>query len=120
MPAKRDTPERNSVIECYLLHLRILIEFFRATRRLPNDVIASDYVPNWNATEHSEELKEAWNALNKRLTHLTAERANTVAWPLAQQSWQQAHDIVGSLWTRFETELDAERRSWFKREVSAS
>jgi len=119
-PEVRDSPERNSVLECYLLHLRILIEFFRSSNPRHDDVVASDYVSSWSSEEHFATLGEAWTALNKRLTHLTAECANVVAWPLAQQSWQEAHKAVGELWTRFESALDEERRCWFHPELSSS
>jgi hypothetical protein len=84
-PEQRDTPERNAVIESYLLHLRNLIEFFRATELRSDDVVALQYVPNWTVGHHAPTLERAWVSLNKRLNHITTERLNKSAWPDVEQ-----------------------------------
>jgi hypothetical protein len=115
-----DTPERNAIIESYLLHLRSLIEFFRSESLRSGDVAAVQYEPNWSVGNYASTLERAWASLNKRLSHITTERLNEEAWPVAQQSFQLAHDAVGVLWEKFDGLLDVERRSWFHPELSAS
>ena len=114
------TPERNAVIESYLLHLRNLIEFFRSDGTRSDDVVALNFAPNWALGDHAPVLERAWISLNKRLNHITSERLNKAAWPTVEKSWQRAHDTVAELWLQFETELDDERRAWFHPDFTAS
>jgi hypothetical protein len=119
-PEQQNTPERNALIESYLLHLRNLIEFFRSEGRKTDDVVALLYVPRWNVGDYGSSLESAWVSLNKRLNHITMERLNKSAWPIVEHSWQLAHDAVGILWLKFESELGEDRRAWFHPQISAS
>lgn len=114
------SPERNALIECYLLHLRNLIEFFRSPGQWEDDVVATDYLSNWSVGQCESVLTSAWEGLNKRLNHITTARADAASWSGVQESWQAAHDAVAELWQAFERQLDPTTLEWFQREQSAS
>lgn len=114
------SPERNALIECYLLHLRNLIEFFRSPGQREDDVVATDYLSEWSVGQHESTLSLAWEGLNKRLNHITTARADAASWSQVQSSWQAAHDAAVELWQAFEEQLDPTTLEWFQREESAS
>ncbi len=114
------SPERNALIECYLLHLRNLIEFFRSPGQWEDDVVATDYLSEWGVGQYESTLTAAWEDLNQRLIHITTARADAESWPEVQRSWQAAHDAVVKLWWAFEGKLDPSTLEWFQREQSAS
>ena len=114
------SPERNALIECYLLHLRNLIEFFRSPGQWEDDVVATDYLSEWSVGQHESALTSAWEGLNKRLNHITTARADAASWSHVQRSWQTAYDVVVELWQAFEERLDPKVLEWFHREETAS
>ncbi len=114
------SPERNALIECYLLHLRNLIEFFRSSGQREDDVVAADYLSEWSVGQHESALTSAWDGLNKRLNHITTVRADAASWSQVESSWQEAHDVVVELWQTFEEQLDPTTLEWFQREWSAA
>lgn len=70
---------QNALLESFLLHVRILLDFLSPPRRPPleDDVIATDYAPTWKTVDtadggkYIEMLREE---INKRLAHLTYKR----------------------------------------------
>lgn len=114
------SPERNALIECYLLHLRNLIEFLRSSGQWEDDVVATDYLSEWSVGQHERALTFAWEGLNKRLNHITTARGDATSWSQVQRSWQTAHDVVVQLWQTFEGQLDPTSLGWFQREWSAA
>jgi len=73
---------RNALLESYLLHIRILIDFLINTERLKDDdVLAIDFfedIDGWKAiiAPKKERLETLKKRLNKELAHLTYTRAN--------------------------------------------
>lgn len=68
-------------IDCFVIHLRNLIEFFCTTAgsERADDVIASDFCPTWRPSL-SDILKDAKNRANKVLSHLTFDRKSGQVW----------------------------------------
>lgn len=114
------SPERNSIIECHLLHLRNLVEFFSSPRPRVDDIVAVDYLSQWSVGDRANVLSSAWDGVNKRISHVTTARVDTNSWLRVQSSWQAAHNTVVELWRQFQEQLDPSIREWFQRELSAS
>jgi len=72
----RDQFEANLKVEGCALHLRNLIEFFYPSAPRVDDVLAADYVANWDARRPAITplLESARARANKELHHLTAHR----------------------------------------------
>jgi hypothetical protein len=72
----RDQFETNLKAEAFGLHLRNLIEFFYPSNPHPDDVLAADYVADWNAKRPAITplLESARARAGKELHHLTAQR----------------------------------------------
>lgn len=61
---------KNALLESFLLHFRILFDFYRNWGQLDDDMWASDFC-NWCPVAYDKELSER---LNKCLAHLTYAR----------------------------------------------
>jgi hypothetical protein len=72
----RDQFEANLKAEGFAIHLKNLIEFFYPSNPHADDVIAADYVPNWDAHRPAITplLESARARAGKELHHLTAQR----------------------------------------------
>ena len=68
--------EVNVRIEVCLFHLRNLIDFFYLSNPRPDDVVAADYLANWenDRPPFSVALDAARERANKELAHLTTKR----------------------------------------------
>ena len=71
-----DQFEANLKVEGFGLHLRNLIEFFYPSSPHADDVLAVDYVANWDTKRPAITplLESARARANKELHHLTAQR----------------------------------------------
>ena len=71
----------NALIESFVIHVRVLIDFLYAEQPRTDDVVAADYFHSsdewikWRPP-HSETLKKARIRTHKELAHLTYERLN--------------------------------------------
>ena len=84
---------RNATIESSLLNIRLLNDFF-APRRYPTDIRAEDYVGYVSPGQFLD--SDEARALNKRLAHLTTERAAdafSMGWSIYDMI-RRAHDAA--------------------------
>ncbi len=97
-------------LECFLLHVRILHDFF-SQKCQKDDVTVAYYV-----TENLEVptvLSRERERINKHLAHLTLGRIEFIGertWPV-----EDLRDAIWSLYERFIDLLPASRREWFAR-----
>jgi hypothetical protein len=112
------------IFEALLIHFRILLQFFYASRQkgvipraVDGDVLARDYVgPLWHPTRPSW-LPECWQRCNKLLAHLTIERPNyienrTIAW----QGFEGKVQHIEAGYAAFFRSLSPEKKPWFAQE----
>jgi hypothetical protein len=107
--------DASAFVESFLLHARVLRDFFCRERLKPDDVIASDFVAEWArppASDYSY-ITAQKDRLDKALAHLTTTRVR--------------YDSEGKLWDvvtmrremepmigRFLAKLPDDRKPWFK------
>jgi hypothetical protein len=82
----RDQFETNLKVEDFALHLKNLIEFFYPSNPDPNDVLAADYVADWDSNRPAitSLLESARARAGRELHHLTAQR---IAGKPAHKAW---------------------------------
>lgn len=103
--------DRNTQIECYHLHCRNLIEFFKNKdpcdvdpRRFTNDA----YKPDGNFINASLDAK-----INQQISHLTAKRTAERKKKLGPDQWKDIRDAIEKEIDRFEMALtDNVRPLW--------
>lgn len=80
------TNPRNSILESFIIHLRLLIGFLYDSPTHDDDVTASDYFEGgvWTPKEISQALKVARERANKEIAHLTSFR---VGKKLMEKEW---------------------------------
>lgn len=98
--------DKNAYLECFLLHLRVLDEFFRSDKKgNDDDVLASHYSAQKFGALLTDEEREN---VNKRLAHLTLRRLEgnendqnkKYNWPVddfikkADASWLKFQEIM--------------------------
>jgi len=104
-----------ALLESMLLHTRVLLDFFYGNR-CKDDIIAQDFVPNWNnlrpplgpyLADDSQHER-----LNKALAHLTLKR---IDYDAGQKSWDVTaiSSEIGRVISSFIANLPADRRAWF-------
>ncbi|MFI5455643.1 MAG: hypothetical protein ACHRXM_09345 [Isosphaerales bacterium] len=67
----------NALVESFTIHGRVLYSFFFGCRRFDDDILASDYVQNWENTRPDPmppALKELDWRVGKEIAHLTSKR----------------------------------------------
>lgn len=110
-----------AILESFLLHTRVLHDFFFKSRnsndpKKNDDSVASDFVPDWSSVrpQKGEYLgnKDRFERLNKALAHLTIRR---VEYDQLQKAWNvdAIKDEVGNLIEAFQLNLPPERKAWF-------
>ena len=104
--------EHNAWLEAYIIHARLLTEFFRdKPRKDKDDVVAKHYLGDYwkdaDATTALEALWERTEAWNKWLAHLTATRVRE---DKPNQDIADIHKHIGVLTSRFDKLLPGEYR----------
>lgn len=71
----------NALLESFVIHVRVLLDFLYVEQPKPDDVIAADYFPSSEEWEklrpaQSETLKKSRTRAHKELAHLTYARLN--------------------------------------------
>jgi len=86
---------KNALLESFVIHARVLIDFFYALNPQKDDVIAEDFLSSPDVWRNerpklSERLSEAKERANKHLAHLTYQRVdvalNNREWPFVEIS----------------------------------
>ncbi|MFH1432387.1 MAG: hypothetical protein ABIG84_04170 [archaeon] len=57
---------RNAVIESFVIHTRVLLDFFYG-RKTGDDIVATDFVDAWDRPDITDTLKDARYKVNKQL-----------------------------------------------------
>jgi len=100
-----------------LVHYRCFIDFYYTPanrRRHSEDVLATDYNPNWSLTPPPW-IEEERTMLNKMLAHLSMLRADRI--DRGEHLWNiNRIDFLLRIWKRFLNELPVDRSIWFPRE----
>lgn len=116
--ATDDKREVFAQLESYLLHARVLRDFFFRAPKYPDDVVASDFLPEWSTYCPSlgtylngQELR-----LNKALAHLSTER---LKYDNKDKRWNVTaiHNELQPVIELFLTKLRADRRAWFNEPI---
>lgn len=92
----------NALLESFIIHARVLLDFLYSSRRKPDDVIAQDFLDNASAwlqqrPKKSRLLKTSHKRVGKELAHLTYAR---LAVTPDEKQWQFvdiANEIGGVL-----------------------
>ena len=114
MSVHRTKPPLDSLLEeCFLLHFRILWEFFhrKASSRHSDDIRATAFVSKIYPSAPS--ITELHDRANKLLAHLTLGRLELPGFTLEETEAIREHIRV--TWLAFGTDLSAEQKTWFAR-----
>ena len=114
---KEFSPERQLIQEAFLLHTRVLTEFF-ASRPSDDDVVATHFVPTWSSPDSEVLLGRGRRGMNKWLVHLTATRLHDASYREMLLIWNNGVIPLNETWHRFLGELTEDRRAWFDSEIS--
>ena len=102
------------LIECFLIHTRVLRYFFANERLRKDDIIASDFVSGWSPPSETEVayISAENDRLDKALAHLTTRR---IAYDTKGKYWDVTRIMkeIQPLIERFLAELPDDRRGWF-------
>lgn len=109
----------DAVIECILLHARVLRDFYRQQRKaLPanavTNIVAGDFFDrpeDWTPPALTYLAVDVKSRLDRALTHLAYDRTDY----LAEEGWylKLAWDELQAAREQFLRELPADRRAWF-------
>jgi hypothetical protein len=109
-----DNGKRNVLLEAFLLHARVLKEFF-SIRKKHDGVSSIDFLENtkeWRRKEKSlcRYLKRHRIPINKYLTHLTYSRLHK------KMNWEvdTIYNELEDAWQHFYGFLSSEHKVWFK------
>ena len=109
--------EASSFLESFLLHTRVLYDFFCKPRgpRNPDDVVASDFVPSWEtgrSVKQCRYLSAEKDRLNKSLAHLSTLR---VKYEIDGKGWEitTIDSEITRLISQFKNEICTEYAPWF-------
>lgn len=73
--SQEDRLEASAWLECFLIHARVLYDFFAIDAIKPDDVTAGHFVESWSTANAKAELGSTDKVrLNKSLAHLTTTR----------------------------------------------
>ncbi|MBI3838808.1 MAG: hypothetical protein HY288_12860 [Planctomycetia bacterium] len=107
--------EASMVLESFLVHTRVLRDFFWRGRSRPDDVVAGDFVGGWKMPSDSEYsyLFSHKDRLDKALAHLTTAR---VTYDSEGKGWaiREIENEIEPMIERFLRELPEDRRYWFE------
>jgi len=115
--------DENALLESIAVHARALIEFVWADPELarPDDVVASDFVPEWPAIrpEMSEFLRGVKRQADKQIMHITRERS--IAEAVRQWRYGKVYNELAEVLAQFVTRVPAEKvQSDFRRRAAAA
>jgi hypothetical protein len=114
--ASDDEMEVSSLLESFLLHSRVLLDFFYyQNTREKDDLRAGDFLDHWGTRSRSEcqYLHVSYQRLNKSLAHLTLKR---IEYATTGKEWD-IHAIyaeIKKVAEEFTAYLPPERKSWFE------
>ncbi len=113
--SSEEVRDASVVLESFLVHARVLHDFFCQSRRWEDDIVASDFVGTWAKPSESDYgyLNAQKERLDKALAHLTTTR---VKYDTDGKVWDVAtirREIEGMI-QRFFSELPDERRRLFE------
>jgi hypothetical protein len=107
--------EASMVLESFLVHTRVLRDFFCRDRGQPDDVFAGEFVVGWKMPSVSEYgyLFSQKDRLDKALAHLTTTR---VKYDSDGKGWSvlEIKNEIETMIERFVDELSQDRRRWFE------
>ena len=101
-------------LESFLLHARVLRDFFFRKPKFDDDVVAEHFLPDWSA--HRASLGPYLTAhelrLNKALAHLTTMRLD---YDKAEKKWEVStiRDELQPVIDSFLSKLPRDRQRWF-------
>ena len=107
--------DASTLVESFLIHARVLRDFFCRGRLKTDDVIAGDFVSGWTqppASDYSY-IRAQKDRLDKALAHLTTTR---VRYDSEGKKWDVAtiRREIEPIIERFLAELPDDRRPWFE------
>ena len=111
----------NALLEAFLIHTRVLSDFFFLDPKRSDDVSAKHFFNNedtWhpNRKEECPYIEENYERINKALTHLSYSRLNYAE----NKSW--SHNVICSelmgVWGKFKQALPAESTVFFQKSGS--
>jgi hypothetical protein len=87
---------RELLKESFIIHTRVLIDFFYRDKR-KDDIVAQDFLPdnkNWNnlRLQKAGILETAWKKANKQLAHLTETRIKQRK--LGEENWKGSEIFI--------------------------
>lgn len=105
--------DNNLYEECFLLHVRVMRDFFIGERSHSDDVLAEDFIcdsDRWRevAGELFTFVKTQRRDLNSTLAHLSYKRSTQKRWDLAR-IYRETREAI----ELFLKELPSERKEWF-------
>jgi hypothetical protein len=109
--------QHNAMSEVFVLHSRTLVEFFRSRRHL-DDVIASDYVPDWRPDDDLRAMEKTLRSMNKRWMHLSASRLNDEGKERELDELRENSFRIHRTWDRFLGLLPTDTREAFERDIT--
>lgn len=102
-----------ALLESLLLHTRVLYHFFYRSRSF-DDVIASDFVPDWESQrpQIDEYLAARKERLNKAVAHLSLRR---IEYDSNEKKWDvdAIERAIGNAMHVFLENLSEEKKTWF-------
>lgn len=120
-PSSQSLCAFRGAVEIFLLHARILRDFFLRTRPLPKnadtDILAADFFDNpdeWSKPTFSYLTEpRTKERLDRALAHLTYDR---IEYARTGQNWRTSSVAVelDGAWAAFIASLPTERRAWFE------
>jgi hypothetical protein len=89
-PSPQDRLGQSVAVELTALHFRNLLDFFYPGNPKPDDVVATDYVADWEQRRPiiTIDLQSARTRANKEVAHLTAQRIAGIA---TGKAWHASH-----------------------------
>ena len=112
LPATDDDLLNNALLESFVMHTRVLLDFFFLSTTRDSDIVASDYfesVERWETVrgELPSELANVRQRVGKEMAHLTLERLDVTS---DKKPWNFAAiaGAIGSVLERFASAVDPE------------
>jgi len=106
--------EVSALLESFLIHTRVLLDFFCYQKREKDNILASDFVEEWRRRDRSEcrYLCANLERLNKSLAHLAQRR---VHYDQTENEWEisEIYSEVMKLLDEFMAHLTPEQKRWF-------